>query len=140
MSMQRRAIAATRRGARRAGELHVHQFVLREVIGQDMEPDTAVVVDRFREVDTGWCKVQGFNAQGTEPEAGGHSYLSGKFQVHFRRGASAAKKYRSDMLLEVVGSKIPEDAGLVGQLFRLTEPDLKSLRTADRWNVEVTLS
>ncbi len=140
MSMQRRAIAAARRGARRAGELHIHQFVLREVIGQDMDPETAVVVDRLRDVDAGWCKVQGFNAQGTEPEAGGHSYLQGKFQVHFRRGASAAKGYSSDMLLEIVASKDPGDLALVGQSFRLTEPDLKSLRTADRWNVEVTLS
>lgn len=140
MSMQRRAIAATRRGARRAGELHIHQFVLREVIGQDMDPETAVVVDRLRDVDDGWCKVQGFNAQGTEPEAGGHSYLQGKFQVHFRRGASAAKGYSPDMLLEIVASKDPGDMALVGQSFRLTEPDLKSLRTADRWNVEVTLT
>lgn len=140
MSMQRRAIAAARRGARRAGELHIHQFVLREVIGQDMDPETAVVVDRLRDVDAGWCKVQGFNAQGTEPEAGGHSYLQGKFQVHFRRGASAAKGYSPDMLLEIVASKDPGDMALVGQSFRLTEPDLKSLRTADRWNVEVTLT
>lgn len=138
--MRNRAIAASRRGARRAQALYVHGFKLQKVIGEVTDPITGKVTDLLADVDSGYFKLQSFKAQATEPDAAGHSYLVGKSQAHFPLGSSGAKGYRSGMILSVTESLLPDDTALIGQVFRLVEPDLKSIRTADRWSVEVILS
>lgn len=130
MSMQRRAIAATRRGRERAKALMTETCVVERASGSITDPDTAVVSESWVTVYTGVCKMQGQQSQATNPIAGGHVFTVEQLMLHFPVSAKPASGDRVTITSSVL------DADLVGLQLRLTELARGTYRTADRWNVE----
>lgn len=132
-----RAAIATRRGQRRAEALMTDTARVVEVVGEDTDPVTGEVSEMVEVRYDGPCKVNSDRAQGNEPSAGGHKFLVVTYQVHFPIGSSAKAGFGSGTQVLIADSR---NADLVGRVMRLTEPDLKSFNTADRWNAELVIS
>lgn len=132
-----RAAVATRRGQRRAEMLMTDRARVTEVVGEDTDPVTGEVTDVVEVRYDGPCKVQSNSGQGNEPSAGGHKYLVVTYQVHFPIGSNAKAGFGSGTQVMIAESR---NSDLVGRVLRLTEPDLRSFNTADRWNSELVIS
>ncbi|KUM31575.1 hypothetical protein AQ436_00085 [Arthrobacter sp. EpRS66] len=98
---------------------------------QVTDPVTGVVTDEWLQVYSGRCKVQSRTAVAAEPVAGGHRFTLEQLAVHFPMGV----KLRLDDRVTITASAL--DSSLVGLQFRLTELPRGSIRTANRWEVEL---
>jgi len=100
------------------------------------DPD-GVVVTPLVDVFTGPCKVQTTVAQAASPTAGGHKYTVENLQLHFPARASLQTGDVVEIAQAVdVETGLP-DLDIQGKVFRLVELARKTLRTANRWNVEL---
>lgn len=131
MSMQRRAKAATERGARRAESLFRTVCTVYKVVGRRTDPNAGVVSDVLEEVYAGRCKVQGRMAAADTPVAGGHLYIVEQLTVQLPSKVRGMRSYQVH-----IDASDP-DPNLAGQVLRLTEMARGSYRTAARWNAEL---
>lgn len=120
-----------------AESLMLDSCTVERSLGITTDPITGQVSDAVEAVYEGACKIQSFNARGVEPVAGGHKFLEASYQVHFPYGADAEFGITTGDVVNVVTA---HNSRLGGLRFRLTEPDLKTHSTADRWNAELVLS
>lgn len=106
-------------------------IVRRATGGQVTDPVTGVVSDEVITVHSGRCKVQSRTAVAAEPVAAGHKYTVEQLMIHFPVGVNC----QLDDMVTVTAAGL--DASLVGLVFRLTELPRGTIRTANRWNVEL---
>lgn len=95
------------------------------------DPVTGTVTFPVVEVYAGKCKLQGRQAQASEPSAGGHVFTVEQLMVHLPVSALSLTGDRVTVLSSAM------DPDLVGLKLRLTELARGTYRTADRWNVEL---
>lgn len=109
--------------------------------GEATDPVTGVVSEVWETVyptpvditagNLGRCKLQGRQAQASEPSAGGHVFTVEQLMVHLPVSALSQTGDRVTVLSSVM------DPDLVGLKLRLTELARGTYRTADRWNIEL---
>ena len=131
MSMQRRAIAATRRGRAKAEALMIDTCIVERLSGTETNPTTGVVSDSWETIYEGKCKVQGRSAVAATPTAGKHMYTIEQLMVSLPITAHTKPGDRDT----IVSAEIDED--LIDIQLQLTELDRGTFRTADRWNVDL---
>lgn len=105
--------------------------VERSTGAQVTDPVTGVVTDEWLQVHSGRCKVQSRTAVAAEPVAGGHRFTLEQLAVHFPSGVNL----QLDDRVTITSTTL--DSSLVGLKFRLTELPRGSIRTANRWEVEL---
>jgi hypothetical protein len=126
------AQAAALRGRRAAESLMLDACTVGRPTGVLVtDPETGVDTPELLEVYSGACKVQSAIAQAASPEAGGHAFTVEQLALHVP--VSSALK-TGDVVTITAAAMDPD---LVGLKFRLVELARGSLRTADRWNVEL---
>lgn len=114
-----------------AESLMLDECVVERATGEATDPVTGVVSDGWESVYSGKCKVQSRTAVAAEPVAGGHRFTLEQLAVHFPMGVNL----RLDDRVTITASAL--DASLVGLQLRLTELPRGSIRTANRWEVEL---
>lgn len=126
--MSARARAATLRGRRRAEALMQDQCLIRRVIGETTDRETAKVVPLYDDVYTGKCKLQPYEGYEQEKNTAETALTVQRMSVHLPVGA-----YRINVgdVVEVTDSRM--DPLLVGRKFRITqEAPFKTFATAYR--------
>lgn len=127
MSMQRRAIAATRRGRQRAKALMIAECTIKRPTGHTYDPNLGHEVQDFKTVYTGIC---GFEVDSTQPEQvvlAGANYTITNALAKLPIGPHLEK----GDLLEITSSKL--DLPRPGTTAELVELADGSHRTAQRW-------
>lgn len=125
------ASSANLRGRRKAESLMSDTCHVERSLGLVTDPVTAVVSEAWETIYSGKCKLQGRQAQASEPSAGGHMFTVEQLMVHLPVSALSVTGDRVTVLSSVM------DLDLVGLKLRLTELARGTYRTADRWNVEL---
>lgn len=97
------------------------------------DPITGEVTPGLTEIYAGKVKLQGARALAGEKNAGGHKFIIENLQLHFPVGTPLQI---DDMVTLTASVLDPEQVGLI---FRLTEKDRGTYRTAARWNVELVV-
>ncbi|MCZ2261582.1 DUF6093 family protein [Isoptericola sp. QY 916] len=125
------AAGALRRGRRMAEKLMVEAVRVVRLGAQVVDPVTGDLVQPETEVYAGKAKVQTYEAQESNPDAGGHTYTVQRYAVHLPVGGYAP----------VVGHVITVttavmDPNLTGRKFRVVALLHKSMATAYRLGVE----
>jgi hypothetical protein len=131
------AVVAVLRGRVAAAALMLDTCTVRRPTGALVtDPETGVDTPEMLPVypigDTaGICKVQSAIAQAGSPVAGGHMFTVEQLELHLPVSSSL----RAGDVATITAAALDPD--LVGLKFRLVELARGSLRTADRWNVEL---
>lgn len=134
-----RAVAALKRGRRRAESLMVDACVIRRVTGEPgpIDPETGLrdpapttVVYPLQGAQSpldGRCKIQTWEPHEGKPESGEHVFTVQRYYVHLPIGAG---RIQVDDRVEITASEAA--AQLVGRTYRVAGTHAKSLATAQR--------
>lgn len=119
------------RGRAAAEELMSDTIRVERLGGLVTDPETGNVTPGRELVYEGRCKIQSSTTMAENPEAGGQVFTVERTKLHF-------PALTSGLEVGLVGTVLsaPHQPLLVGNEYRLTEPDLKSWQTAQRWSVE----
>lgn len=101
------------------------------ITGRTYNPATRKHADTKQSVYVGKCKVQSFEAYEQTAVAGGHTYTLIRYHLHV---PISAPDFAADDVVTITASRL--DPALVGRVFRIAGPSVKSLATARRFPIE----
>lgn len=125
------AVSTIRAGRRAAEALMLDSCIVRRPGTTTTDPDTGEPTTPMTEVYSGKAKVQTYEAQESNPEAGGAVLTFQRYQVHVPVGSFEPAV---GDVVEITAAVL--DAHLVGNEFRVAALLHKSMATAYRLGVE----
>jgi hypothetical protein len=125
------ATAALQAGRALAEALMLDTCVIERESGTTTDPDTGDIVTTWATVYTGRAKVQTYEAQESNPDAGGSIRTSQRYTVHIPVGS-----YEPEVGDRITIAVAATDPYIVGRKYRVAALLHKTLTTAYRLGVE----
>jgi hypothetical protein len=125
------ATAALQAGRALAEALMLDTCVIERESGTTTDPDTGDIVTTWATVYTGRAKVQTYEAQESNPDAGGSIRTSQRYTVHIPVGS-----YEPEVGDRITITAAATDPHIVGRKYRVAALLHKTLATAYRLGVE----